>query len=312
MRENIRFPKKGGTAKSSRFLVLSHDLFIMRVDGGFFLLMIFMLDPMNQNELLLERMKVCEHPIVYVNACTHGNERVGARILETVEGVLVKRGTVITNIANREAFTLNKRFIDQDLNRSFPGRPEGNYEERLASELSLLVNAADVVIDIHSTESGKHAAIIVTKLDVPTVDVLHFANPERVLVMSVTKNNALISSAKVGIAFEYGKDGERSTYRETLNGVRNILVGLGMIEGDLSRRQRKTELYEVASALERQPGFVLEQAIQNFKLVKKGEIVARNGRKMLMAPKDFYPVLFGESAYTEIFGFMGEEVRIDW
>ena len=85
-----------------------------------------------------------------------------------------------------------------------------------------------------------------------------------------------------------------------------------MIEGDLSRRQRKTELYEVASALERQPGFVLEQAIQNFKLVKKGEIVARNGRKMLMAPKDFYPVLFGESAYTEIFGFMGEEVRIDW
>lgn len=36
MRE-IYFPKKGGTAKSFRFLVLSHDVFIVRRDEEFFL-----------------------------------------------------------------------------------------------------------------------------------------------------------------------------------------------------------------------------------------------------------------------------------
>lgn len=88
--------------------------------------------------------------MVYVNACTHGNERVGARILEALRDIPIKQGTLILNIANKEAFLSGKRFIDQDLNRVFPGKPDGNTEERLAYELAPLVQTADIVLDIHS------------------------------------------------------------------------------------------------------------------------------------------------------------------
>jgi len=309
MRE-IYFPKKGGTAKSFRFLVLSHDVFIVRRDEEFFIF-ILVFHVMNHNNVLLEKMKTGDHPIVYINACTHGNEKVGARILEAIEKISAKKGMIVTNIANREAFALDKRFIDQDLNRSFPGKLDGNHEERLACELLPLVQAADIVIDIHSTTSGRLSSVIVTKLDEATLDIVRLINPKRVLLLSATENNALISSAKVGIGFEYGKDQSIVTYRETLRGIMRILIGLGMTKGRFGRSEVKSEFYNVSDSFEKTEGFILEKGIKNFKLVRKGEVIAKNKKELVLAPKDFYPVLFGNSTYEKIFGFMGERMDID-
>jgi predicted deacylase len=262
---------------------------------------------------LLETMLQGERPIVYVNACTHGNEKVGARILEALKDVRVRRGTLVTNIANQEAFSLNKRFVDQDLNRVFPGKPDGCHEERLAHSLLPLVQAADVVVDIHSTESGKHSALIVTKLDGPTVEVIRFVNPKRTVLMSATKDNSLISAAKVGIGFEYGKDGDEATYQGTLDGILDILGGLGMVEGRPKERKKpQTEFYRVSGPLRKEKGFTVEKGVRNFVLVRKGQVVARSGHGELLAPRDFYPVLFGRNTYTEIFGFMGERMDVGW
>jgi hypothetical protein len=51
---------------------------------------------------MFQRMQGATHPIVYVNACTHGNEKVGVRILEALRDIPVKQGTLILNIANGE------------------------------------------------------------------------------------------------------------------------------------------------------------------------------------------------------------------
>lgn len=268
---------------------------------------------MAQNEKsLLNKMRQGERPIVYVNVCTHGNEKVGVRVLKALEDVSVKKGTLIMNVANKKAFSLNKRFIDADLNRVFPGKPDGNHEERLACELMPLIKAADIVIDIHSTESGTHSSLIVMKLDESTLDALYFVNPKRVLVMSATKNSALISSAKVGIGFEYGKDEDETMYRKILEGIMNILSGLGMAEGGLRKKRLRTEFYMVSEPLKKEKGFVIVKSIRNFSLVRCGEVVARNGESELLAPKDFYPILFGKNTYTEIFGFMGEKLEVSW
>lgn len=252
-----------------------------------------------------------EKPVVYVNACTHGNETVGARVLKELKKLKLEKGTLITNIANRRAFDLGKRFVDTDLNRSFPGKPKGAYEERLAYVLSPLVRAVDVVIDIHSTGAGEHSSVIVTKLDEPTAEIVRLINPKRVLVMAATRGNALISSARVGIALEHGKDRNKSTYDRTLRDILRVLSGLGMIRRGLSRRTKPwPEFYLVSEPLKKQPGFIIVKGIRNFVLVKKGQVVARDGQgKEVKAPKDFYPVLFGENTYTKIFGFMGKRME---
>ena len=264
---------------------------------------------MSQNSEILARMRQAAHPVVYVNACTHGNERVGARVLEALRDIPIKQGTLILNIANEEAFLSGKRFIDQDLNRVFPGKPDGNTEERLAYELAPLVQAADIVLDIHSTESGLHESLIVTKIDDSTRSVIDFVGPKRVLVMSISNKHSLISSAKVGIAFEYGRDRSETTYRETIRGIIRILIGLGMTEGRLRRKKRSGEYYRISRALEKPEGFSVGKDIENFKLFRKGQVVAGNGSQWLRAPQDFYPILFGRNTYTDIFGFMG--VRIE-
>ena len=264
---------------------------------------------MLQNSEILTHMRQAAHPVVYVNACTHGNERVGARVLEALRDILIKQGTLILNIAHKEAFVSGKRFIDQDLNRVFPGKPDGNTEERLAYELAPLVQAADIVLDIHSTESGLHESLIVTKIDDSTRSVIDFVGPKRVLVMSISDKHSLISSAKVGIAFEYGRDRSETTYRETIRGIMRILIGLGMTEGRLRRKKRSGEYYRISRALEKPGGFLVGKDIRNFKLVRKGQAVAGNGSQRLRAPQDFYPVLFGKNTYTDIFGFMGVRMK---
>ena len=264
---------------------------------------------MLQNSEILTHMRQAAHPVVYVNACTHGNERVGARVLEALRDISIKQGTLILNIAHKEAFVSGKRFIDQDLNLVFPGKPDGNTEERLAYELAPLVQAADIVLDIHSTESGLHESLIVTKIDDSTRSVIDFVGPKRVLVMSISNKHSLISSAKVGIAFEYGRDRSETTYRETIRGIIRILIGLGMTEGRLRRKKRSGEYYRISRALEKPEGFSVGKDIENFKLVRKGQVVAGNGSQWLRAPQDFYPILFGRNTYTDIFGFMG--VRIE-
>ena len=264
---------------------------------------------MLQNSEILTHMRQAAHPVVYVNACTHGNERVGARVLEALRDILIKQGTLILNIAHKEVFMSGKRFIDQDLNRVFPGKPDGNTEERLAYELAPLVQAADIVLDIHSTESGLHESLIVTKIDDSTRSVIDFVGPKRVLVMSISDKHSLISSAKVGIAFEYGRDRSETTYRETIRGIMRILIGLGMTEGRLRRKKRSGEYYRISRALEKPGGFLVGKDIRNFKLVRKGQAVAGNGSQRLRAPQDFYPVLFGKNTYTDIFGFMGVRMK---
>ncbi len=259
---------------------------------------------MSQNFEILARMRQAARPLVYVNACTHGNERMGARVLEALEGVPIRRGALILNIAHKEAFLSGKRFIDQDLNRVFPGKPDGSTEERLAYELFPLVQAADIVLDIHSTESGLHESLIVTKIDDSTRSVIDFVGPKRVLVMSISDKHSLISSAKIGIAFVYGRDQSETTYRETHRGIMRILIGLGMTEGRLRRKKHVGEYYQISRALEKPEGFSVGKDIENFKLVRKGQMVAGNGSQRLRALQDFYLVLFGKNTYTDIFGFM--------
>ncbi len=164
-------------------------------------------------------------------------------------------------------------------------------------------------MDIHSTESGLHESLIVNKIDDSTRSVIDFVGPKRVLVMSISDKHSFISSAKIGIAFEYRRDQSEKTYSETLRGILRILIGLGMTEGRLRRKKYAGEFYGISRALEKPVGFSVGKDIENFKLVRKGQVVASNGSRQLHASQDFYPVLFGRNTYTDIFGFMGERIE---
>ena len=247
---------------------------------------------------------------ILVIGCVHGDELIGEKVIKELRKLTILNGTLVTVLANTPAMKAGKRFIDQDLNRVFPGNPQGNHEEQLAYSLVPLLKEADIVLDIHSTTTDTTSAIILTKVNQSIRQLLSIFNPQRVVVMEKKVGKAALTGyCKAGISFEYGKDKNEKAYKETLADIMIILGGYGMIEKKkISKPTHKTEYFEVLGVLTRPAGLKLEKTIKNFALVKKGEIVSRGRALVQKAPRNFYPLLFGPISYKEIWGFMAKKV----
>jgi predicted deacylase len=97
-------------------------------------------------------------PRVVAVAGVHGDEREGpAALAETWASVRAESlaGTlVLVPVANTGAYRAGRRASpvdDLDLNRAFPGRPDGSFTDRLAHRIFTdLVAGADFVISLHS------------------------------------------------------------------------------------------------------------------------------------------------------------------
>ena len=246
-----------------------------------------------------------------VIGCLHGHELIGKRVIEELRTLSISGGTLITVIANTRAIKDGVRFISQDLNRAFPGKQDGNYEQRLAHELMPLLKKADIVIDIHSTTVGLASSVILTKVNNPIRKLLSFINPKRVIVMQKkVGKTSLTGNCKAGISLEYGADKSERAYKENIRDILNILNGYGISTGRKASAKgaTKTEYFESLGTLSRRPGFKLKKEIKNFLLVKKGDVIGTKGEEEQQAEFDFYPFLFREKSYKEIWGFMAKKV----
>lgn len=120
---------------------------------------------------------------------THGNERVG---FETVK-MLRKRGyggCFDYLIANPKAFEKNKRFIDVDLNRSYPGKKYSKaYEKRMAYRNIEIAKKYSYVIDMHEASEGTNDFIIVPKKRFPKKFPLSYVNLDKVLLWPYPKGS---------------------------------------------------------------------------------------------------------------------------
>jgi len=247
---------------------------------------------------------------ILLNILTHGDELVGLRVADEIKRRHPKIiGDILDiQIANEKAYSEGKRQIDADLNRIFPGKLDGNYEEKRACELKPIIEKYNLVIDVHSTESGSEDVVIVTKLDKPTKEFLKVLSPKYVLFMNVGLDKSLISCAKVGIAFEMGKDKDQKTFEKTVQGIEILLAHFKIISLNNSFGF-ETQYFEVFSQISKPAGARLEPQVKNFNLVKKDEIFARKiDGEPIIAEFDFYPVIFGNSNYETIFGFASKKL----
>jgi predicted deacylase len=247
---------------------------------------------------------------IILNILTHGDERIGLKVASEIEKLHIEKDILTVTIANERASQLRKRFVDQDLNQSFPGKRDGNYEEKRAYALSPMIQEADVVIDIHSTKSELKDAVIVTKLDTATKECIEAIQPKHVLVMHISKNTALISQARIGLAFEYGKDDDSAALENIVEDIKRLLHYFDIIEGYFSEKKIVTQYFDIVSEVPKPKGYTLLKHIKNYVIVRKGEAFATNGERELFAEEDFYPILFGSKNYKDIFGFKGKKVNM--
>lgn len=99
-----------------------------------------------------------KEPTIMIVAGTHGNEKAGIQAMENLlkDNLHIERGTlIIIPKANILACEENVRCFppEIDLNRVYPGNPQGNSVEKLASEIFSLMKRYDIglLIDLHES-----------------------------------------------------------------------------------------------------------------------------------------------------------------
>ena len=221
---------------------------------------------------------------IAIICCLHGNEKYGLEVVERLPS------SISFFIGNKKALVENKRFIDEDMNRIFPGKAQGNYEEKQAFELLGRLKEFDYVIDLHSTSENCLLFGIITN---PNKEKIEFAKKlglKRLVIMpeSFASGKALIDFVKCGISLEIGPHDRKENILE----VKDLVINLV----DNRNISGKREIFEVFEVIKKEQKNIL---IKNFEEVKKGQIIAK-GDESQIAEFDFTAVLVGEEAYEDI------------
>lgn len=202
----------------------------------------------------------------------HGDELLGKDVI----GILQKEDfPFLFIIGNTAAIARNVRFLESDLNRSFPGRPDGTLEERRAMEILEELQRCDVIIDIHSTLANTPPFVIAVE---GSPEYLVDAAPlEKVVyVRSGLDPSGSLIAHKPGISLEYPHTATPEEVVAHIHGLVNNLTS-----GEIFPHQE----YESIGVIKG------EGVLENFTLVKYSTPNAEY---------EFFPVLSGAKSYKEV------------
>lgn len=250
---------------------------------------------------------------------THGNEWTGAMIVKHYQDDLQKKFPKLKlefHLANPEAFRLNRRFKDEDLNRSFQylNESKSSFENSRARELRDLIEKEECfIIDLHTTTSNMGNTIILSHLNEQNISLCaylldHIENC-RVLSAPDPKNKYLVSQSELGLMVEVGPVANGTIHPVQIENSLKILDSIfTYLSRPISPSTDEITLYEEAqdiyypkdasgdingyihSDLQGKDFLPLKGKIKAFKLFKNDEIE-------LELDEELYPIFINEAAY---------------
>lgn len=253
-------------------------------------------------------------PVMFVSAAIHGDEVVGVEIVRRLlRAGPVSRltGTLIAvPIVNAFGFLNHSRYLPdrRDLNRSFPGSPEGSLAARLAHIfMTEIVSRCDVGIDLHSAAQGRSnlPQIRLTPGD-PQLQTLGAAFAAPVTLMSKTRDGSLrLEADRQGVDVLLYEAGEGLRFdefavRSGLAGILRVMAQLGMVVGRGVPRTRAPSVVCESSTWVRAPsGGLLRTLRANGDWVESGTVLGvvadPFGEFALEVKADVTGVLIGRS-----------------
>lgn len=222
---------------------------------------------------------------IAVVCCLHGTEPYGLEV--------VKRLPVFISsfVGNQKALNEGKRFIEADLNRSFPGNTFGGHEDKLAYDLYNKLKEFDCVIDLHSSSNNCPLFGIITNTNKDKIELAKKLGLKKLVIMteSIASGRALIDFVNCGISLEIGPH----------NRVKNIDEVSGLIKNLIENKNysEDIEIYKVFKIVKKKKDNIL---ITNFESIKNGQIIAEDFTGKQTSDEEFTAVLVNEEAYEEI------------
>lgn len=232
----------------------------------------------------------------------HGDEPAGKKAIERIlDSDLEFKKSVKFIIANEKALEAGKRFLEADLNRSFPGdKNSDKHEERLAAELLEEIGNSKV-LDIHTTHSFDKPFASTESLEKPYLEMIEASGAE--YVVKFEEGSGTLTEFVNGLVVEAGMQHSEEAVENAVNVIENFLAYFGAIESDFTVSD--PELFVQQEKVEGDWKFLKE----NFQKVEKGEVYARREDEELIAKEDFYPVLMSTNGYEGVLGHKASKLE---
>ncbi|CAB3903522.1 succinylglutamate desuccinylase/aspartoacylase domain-containing protein [Achromobacter ruhlandii] len=251
-------------------------------------------------------------PHVLVNALTHGNEICGmvaaTHLLDT--GVRPKIGTLTVSFANIEAYDAfdidnpyENRQLVHNLNRIWSPQwldgDEQSPELRRARELRPVLDAADYVLDIHSTRAPVQPFWVYPEMDRNTALAAAVGAPAVQLVMPAGRfpGTGVLNYGRHGdpasdsggaLVVECGQHFAQSAALLATDVTLRFLAHLGLIDAPANSAPaapaqpfRLLEVHMVKSE-----DFTFTRPLLGFEVFSKGELIAINAGEEIRSPCD--------------------------
>jgi hypothetical protein len=262
-------------------------------------------------------------PEVAVVGAIHGDEPCGESAIERLvaEDPSVERPVKLV-VANEEALERSVRYLDEDLNRAFPGDSEANsHERRLAAHLTRELRGC-TTLSLHSTQSYAEPFAIVDTVDAVSRSVCPHLPIDAVVEAGEVAEGRLITQAHT-FEVECGLQGSAEAAENAYWITRAFLAATGVLAAPLAGGSEaeppvalgrpengSVPVFRLERPIPKVPADEYEVYAHNFEEVDAGELFARAGDEEFVAQYAFVPVLLSAYGYEDVFGYVAESVGV--
>lgn len=258
-----------------------------------------------------------EGPVLWLNACIHGDEPQGTlaiiNMIRELDPKQLKGAVVCVPAMNVPAFEASKRgnpldMFAYDMNRVYPGSPNGRYTERLAwaHKIALVANA-DMEISIHSGGDHSYLARTIFRSDsAASIELaqamgkgwnllLSSPHPKGSPMAELYDQNKAAISIELGGACNGMPLAFRADGRAISDAFWNVLRHYGMVPGKPEYEEKWLTGSQVAVLAGTSGLWVAEPDFEFLKPSQTGQVFARiydlNGQELeqIKAPCDGRP-----------------------
>lgn len=253
-------------------------------------------------------------PEVAVVGAIHGDEPCGARaVRRLLDADLDLERPVRLIVANEAALDAGVRYLDADLNRSFPGDPDAeSHEARLADELLDALDGCSTLA-IHSTQSYAEPFAVVDSMDEVARAVAPHLPVDVVIQTDAFTEGRLIEHPHT-LEVEAGLQGSDGAADNAYWLARAFLAATGVVPAlgaedvvDAGGRE-DVEVFRLRDRIPKPDAEAYEVFARNFERVEVGEAFAAADDEQLRADEPFYPVLLSPYGYRDQFGYVADRV----
>jgi predicted deacylase len=250
-----------------------------------------------------------DDPDVAVIGGIHGDEPCGVRAIERLldQQPAVERSVALV-IANERALDAGERYVEEDLNRAFPGDPNGDtHESRLAARIRAEIGHC-TTLSMHSTQSSREMFALVKDPNGLARRICPWLSVVAVVDVGDYDTGRLFEAVPRTIEVECGYQGSEQAAENAVRVTREFLGTVGVLPDEKSRPQRDLPLYRLSKPVPKAGASTYEVYASNFEQVEAGEPFAAVDNEKIVADEGFYPVLMSPYGYENLFGYAAERI----